>query len=194
MLSYFSHSMFYHSHYKKYCILPGAEALVKCKKPWQLDVCQGFCQEQNHQQICSSQIVLPGVQLLAKCALGIGPGSTPGKLCLLNCRLLWHNADFCRLCQHHISHFQNMPGTLRGVNPWQIVYDFFLNVNKIFKINVFKLFFLFPFLKIVLIIKIILNKNYFKCYTFLGIMLCYIFKYDKCKHIDLTWNNEIQSQ
>ncbi|KEH41689.1 hypothetical protein MTR_1g053785 [Medicago truncatula] len=44
-----------------------------------------------------------------KCAPGKGPGSTPGKLFLQDCRL-------CRLCQHHINHFQNMSGTLRGVN------------------------------------------------------------------------------
>jgi hypothetical protein len=35
-------------------------------------------------------------------------------------------AGFCRLCQHHISHFQTMPGTLPGVNPWQNVYVIFL--------------------------------------------------------------------
>ncbi|XP_013459958.2 putative disease resistance protein At1g50180 [Medicago truncatula] len=48
-------------HYKKCCILPGAEALAKCQKPWQMDVCQGFCQELNHQQICLSQMTLPGL-------------------------------------------------------------------------------------------------------------------------------------
>jgi len=48
-------------HYKKCCILLGAEALTKCKKPWQLDVCQEFCQEQNDQQICSSQMNMPGL-------------------------------------------------------------------------------------------------------------------------------------
>jgi len=49
------------AHYKKCCILPGAEALTKCKKPWQLDVCQEFWQEQNHQQICSSQMNMSGL-------------------------------------------------------------------------------------------------------------------------------------
>ena len=38
-------------------------------------------------------------------------------------------AGFCRLCQHHISHFQTMPKTLPRVNPWQNVYDFFLKKN-----------------------------------------------------------------
>ena len=106
----------YNTHYKKCCIFPGAEALAKCKKPWQLDVCQEFCQEQNHQQICSSQMNMPGLQLLAKAL------AQP----LANCVCV--NAGFsgqCRLCQHHISPFQSMPGTLRGVNPWQIAYDFF---------------------------------------------------------------------
>jgi len=46
-------------HYKKSGNLPGAEALAKCRKPWQMDVCQ----EQNHQQICSSEMILPGVLL-----------------------------------------------------------------------------------------------------------------------------------
>ena len=56
-------------HYQKCCILPGAEALSKCRKPWQMDVCQEFCQEQNHQHICSSQMNLPGLQLLANALL-----------------------------------------------------------------------------------------------------------------------------
>jgi len=48
-------------------------------------------------------------------------------------------AGFCRLCQHHISHFQTMPGTLPRVNPWQNVYDFFLkkNVFKLFKNSIY---------------------------------------------------------
>ena len=59
-----------------------------------------------------------------KCAPGTSPGSTPGKMCLHDCRLFWYMQAFAGLFQDHISHFQTMPGVLRGVNPWQNEYDF----------------------------------------------------------------------
>jgi len=52
--------------------------------------------------------VLPTVESPANLLIANDPARalTPGKF-----------AGFCRLCQHHISHFQTMPGTLPGVNP-----------------------------------------------------------------------------
>jgi len=37
---------------------------------------------------------------------------------------------FAGLFQDHISHFQTMPGVLRGVNPWQNGYDFFIKKKR----------------------------------------------------------------
>ena len=52
-------------------------------------------------------------------APGTGPGSTPGKLCLHDCRLLQ------TLSASHQS-FSKHARDVARVNPWQIVYEFFL--------------------------------------------------------------------
>ena len=111
-------------HYKKYCILPGVEALEKCRKPWQMDVCQEFCQEQNPQQICSSQMTLPGLKLLANALLAQALAK-PLANCV--CKIAGFSDVFWSMqafADDHISHFQTMPGKLPGVNPWQNVYEF----------------------------------------------------------------------
>jgi len=63
----------------------------------------------------------PGVLLGAKSPANLLIANEPARALALG-----KFAGFCRLCQHHINHFQTMPGTLPGVNPWQNVYDFFL--------------------------------------------------------------------
>jgi len=51
----------------------------KNKKPWEMDVCQGFCQGLNPWEKRPSQISLPGISSLAK-KRGAGPGKIPGKI------------------------------------------------------------------------------------------------------------------
>ncbi|AES99438.1 transmembrane protein, putative [Medicago truncatula] len=67
-------------HYKKCCILPGAEALANGRL---LGVLPG-AESQANLLIAndSARGLAPG-----KCAPGTGPGTTPGKLCLQDCRL-----------------------------------------------------------------------------------------------------------
>jgi len=98
-------SSFWHHHYKKCCIFPGAEALTKMQKALANGRLPG---------------VLPGAQSPAILVIAnhLARALAPGKF-----------TGFCRLCQHHISHFQTMPGTLPGVNPWQNANGFFKKKN-----------------------------------------------------------------
>ena len=102
--------IFVGTHYKKCCILPGVEALAKCRKALANGRLPG---------------VLPGAESSPNLLIADDPARAlaAGKF-----------AGFCRLCQHHISHFQTMPRTLPGVNPWQNAYEFKKkNVLKLFK-------------------------------------------------------------
>ena len=87
--------------YKKCCILPRAEALAKMQKALANGRLPG---------------VLPGAQSPAILVItnDHARALAPGKF-----------AGFCILCQHHISHFQTMPETLPGVNPWQNADEFY---------------------------------------------------------------------
>jgi len=60
--------------------------------------------------------------LATGCLPGVLPGAeSPANLLIANdfARALAPGkfAGFCRLCQHHINHFQTMPGTLPGLTP-----------------------------------------------------------------------------
>ena len=86
--------------------------------------CQGWKPWQNAKKVLANGRlpgVLPGAESSANLLIANDPAKAlaPGEF-----------AGFCRLCQHHISHFQTMPGTF---NPWQNAYEFK-------KKNVFKLF------------------------------------------------------
>jgi len=59
-----------------------------------------------------------------KCAPGKGPGLTPGKLCLIDCRRFWSMQSFADRVSGRSVLFRKMPGALPGVNPWQIVYEY----------------------------------------------------------------------
>jgi len=77
----------------------------------------------------------PG-KMLKALATGRFPGAeSPANLLIANepTRALAPGkfAGFCRLCQHHISHFQTMPGTLHGLTPGKMCTIFFCK-KKVF--------------------------------------------------------------
>ncbi|RZB41793.1 Isoliquiritigenin 2'-O-methyltransferase [Glycine soja] len=60
-------------------LMKGRIPWEKNKKPWEMDVCQGFCQGLNPWEKRPSQISLPGISPLAK-KRGAGPGKIPDKI------------------------------------------------------------------------------------------------------------------